>query len=95
MLVSLAIPSNQSVLIKEKCLIKSIASAKLPFLELHHISSVNHLFDNAATKNFVLAFVLSRLDYCNYLLAGLHLYMIKTTALPKLYSKINPENTQI
>ena len=39
--------------------------------------------------------VLSRLDYCNSLLAGLHLYMIKATAHPKLHSKINPENTQI
>ena len=40
------------------------------YLELRGISSVRHLLSEEATKTLVSAFVLSRLDYCNSLLAG-------------------------
>ena len=40
------------------------------YLELRRISSVRHLLSEEATKTLVCAFILSRLDYCNSLLAG-------------------------
>ena len=40
------------------------------YLELRRISSVRHLLSVEATKTLVSALVLSRLDYCNSLLAG-------------------------
>ena len=42
---------------------------RLCYLEIHCISSVHHLLTDDATKAFLCAFVLSRLDYCNALLA--------------------------
>jgi hypothetical protein len=42
------------------------------YLELRRISSVRHLLSEEATKTLVCSFVLSRLDYCNSLLAGSH-----------------------
>jgi len=40
------------------------------YLELRRISSVRHLLSEEATKTLVCSFILSRLDYCNSLLAG-------------------------
>ncbi|KAK7094370.1 hypothetical protein V1264_005945 [Littorina saxatilis] len=41
------------------------------FLEMRRISQIRHLLSLDATKTLVSAFILSRLDYCNSLLAGL------------------------
>ena len=46
------------------------------YLELRRISSVRHYLSADATKTLVCAFVLSRIDYCNSLLAGLPLYLL-------------------
>ena len=43
---------------------------KVAYLELRRISSVRHLLTIDATKTLVCALVLSRIDYCNSLLAG-------------------------
>ncbi len=43
---------------------------RICYLELRRISSVRHLLSVEATKTLVCSFVLSRLDYCNSLLAG-------------------------
>ena len=44
-------------------------------MEIHRISSVRHLLTDDATKTLLCAFVLSRLDYCNALLAGSPKYL--------------------
>ena len=41
------------------------------YLELRRISSIRHYLSTEATKTLVCAFVLSKIDYCNSLLAGL------------------------
>ena len=46
------------------------------YLELRRISSVRHLLSEEATKTLVSAFILSRLDYCNSLLAGCPLNLL-------------------
>ena len=43
---------------------------KLAYLELRRISSIRHYLSTDATKTLICAFVLSRIDYCNSLLAG-------------------------
>ena len=43
---------------------------QLTYSELCHISSIYHLLSVDSTKTLVSAFVLSRLDYCNSLHAG-------------------------
>ena len=44
---------------------------KTAFLELRRISTIRDYFTDDATKTFVVSLVLSRIDYCNCLLAGL------------------------
>ena len=44
------------------------------YLEMRRIGSIRRLLSSDATKTLVCAFVLSRLDYCNSLLAGLPKY---------------------
>ena len=44
---------------------------KTAFLELRRISTIRHYLTDDATKTFVVSLVLSRIDYCNCLLAGL------------------------
>jgi hypothetical protein len=46
------------------------------YIELRKISSVRHLLSTEATKTLVCAFIFSKLDYCNSLLAGLPQYLI-------------------
>ena len=43
---------------------------KLAYLEIRHIGSIRHYLSFEATKTLVSSLVLSRLDYCNALLAG-------------------------
>ena len=50
---------------------------RLCYLEIRHISSVRHLLSDDATKTLLCAFVLSRLDYCNALLAGSPKHLIE------------------
>ena len=49
---------------------------KSTYLELRRISSVRSFLSVDATKTLVCAFVLSRIDYCNSLLAGLPKYQL-------------------
>ena len=44
---------------------------KTAFLEIRRISTIRHYLTDDATKTPVVSFVLSRIDYCNSLLAGL------------------------
>ena len=44
---------------------------KIAFLELRRISTIRHYLTLEATKTLVISLVLSRIDYCNSLLAGL------------------------
>ena len=47
------------------------------FLELRQISSIRHFLSVGTTKTLVCALVLSRLDYCNSLLAGCPKYLLE------------------
>ena len=49
---------------------------RLAYFELRRISSIRHFLSISATKTLVCSFVLSRLDYCNSLLAGCPQYLI-------------------
>ena len=40
------------------------------YIEIQRISNIRHYFTIDATKTLICAFVLSKLDYCNYLLSG-------------------------
>ena len=44
---------------------------KTAFLEIQRISTIRHYLTDGATKTLVASLVLSRIDYCNSLLAGL------------------------
>ena len=44
------------------------------YLEIRRIGSVRHFLSEEATKTLVTSLVLSRLDYCNSLLAGIPQY---------------------
>ena len=44
---------------------------KTAFLEIWHISTIRQYLTDDATKTLVVSLVLSRIDYCNPLLAGL------------------------
>ena len=50
---------------------------RLCYLEIRRISSVRHLLSDDATKTLLCAFALSRLDYCNALLAGSPKHLIE------------------
>ena len=43
---------------------------KTAFLEIRRISAIHHYLTDHATKTLVVSLVLSRIDYCNSLLAG-------------------------
>ena len=45
-------------------------------VKLRRVSSIRHLLSTDATKILVSAFVLSRVDYCNYLLSGCLQYFL-------------------
>ncbi|KAK7098126.1 hypothetical protein V1264_002486 [Littorina saxatilis] len=49
---------------------------KSAYLELRKISSVRHYLTTDATKTLVCSLVLSKIDYCNSLLAGLPKYLL-------------------
>ena len=46
------------------------------YIELRQIGSIRHLLTAQATQALVYAFILSRLDYCNCLLAGCPQFLI-------------------
>ena len=50
---------------------------KIAFLELRRIGTVRHYLILDATEILVVSFVLSRIDYCNFLLVGLPGYLIQ------------------
>ena len=47
------------------------------FLELRHINSIRNFLSTDAVKTLVCSLVLSRIDYCNSLLAGLPQCLLK------------------
>ena len=53
-----------------------LSICRLAYLELHRISTICHYLFVDATINLICAFVLSRFDYCNSLLAGIPKYQL-------------------
>ena len=49
---------------------------KSAYIQLRQISSICHFLTPQATQTLVCALIISRLDYCNCLLAGCPLYLI-------------------
>ena len=49
---------------------------RICYLELRRISAIRHYLSEDVTKKLLCAFVLSRLDYCNLLLAGCPKYLL-------------------
>ena len=45
-------------------------TCQICYFELHRINSIHHYLSQDALKTLIYAFVLSRIDYCNSLLAG-------------------------
>ena len=50
---------------------------RVAYLELRRINSIRNLLSIDAVKTLVCSLVLSRIDYCNFLLVGLPQYLIK------------------
>ena len=51
-------------------------SHKAAYIQIRHISSIQHLLTTQATQTLVCSLVLSRLDYCNSLLSGCPQYLL-------------------
>ena len=49
---------------------------RICYYEIRRIASIRHILSEEATKTLLCAFVLSRLDYCNSLLAGTPIFLI-------------------
>ena len=47
------------------------------YIDIRRISSIRHLLSIDATKTLLSAFVLPKLDYCNYLFYGSPMYMLE------------------
>ena len=63
------------------------------YLELHRISSIRHVLTVDATKILVTSLVLSRLDYCNFLLSGVPQQLIdKLQKVQKLFCSTHFQN---
>ena len=58
------------------------AVCRICYLELRRISAIRHYLSEDVTKKLLCAFVLSRLGYCNSLLAGCPKYLL--SKLPKV-----------
>ena len=61
----------------------SISSAKLLSCLVRRISTIRHYLTDDATKTLVVSLVLSRIDYCNSLLAGLPQPLVGKLQSPK------------
>ena len=55
---------------------QQISVCRICYLELRRISAVRHYMSEDVTKILLCVFVLSRLDYCNSLLAGCPKYLL-------------------
>ena len=55
---------------------QQISTCRICYLELRRISAIHHYLSEDITKNLLCAFILSRLDYCNSLLAGCPKYLL-------------------
>ena len=64
---------NLGVIFDDKLSMKQQVSkiCQSAYLELRRISSIRHVLTVDATKTLVTSLVLSRLDYCNFLLSGI------------------------
>ena len=51
-------------------------TCKAAYIQIRHISSIRHLLTTQATQTLVCSLVLSRLDYCNFLLSGCPQYLL-------------------
>ena len=56
---------------------------KTAFLEILRISTIRHYLTDGAFKTLVVSFVLSRIEYCNSLLAGLSQSLVSKIQNPK------------
>ena len=59
---------------------------KTAFLKIRRIRTIRHYLTDDATKTLVVSLVLSRIDYCNPLLAGLPQSVVSKLKSPKLRS---------
>ena len=55
---------------------QQISACRIYYLELRRISAIRHYLSEDVTKILLCAFILSRLDYCNSLLAGCPKYLL-------------------
>ena len=62
-------------------------SCKAAYIQIRHISSIWHLLTPQATQTLVCSLVLSRLDYCNSLLAGCPMLAGQTSKSPERSSE--------
>ena len=60
---------------------------KTAFLEIRRISTIRHYLIDNATQTLVVSLVLSRIDYCNSLLAGLPQSLVGKLQSPKLCNR--------
>ena len=69
---------NLDVVFDDKLSMKQQVSTicQSAYLELRRISSIRHVLTVDATKTLVTSLVLSRLDYCNFLLSGIPQHLI-------------------
>ena len=68
-----------------------IKTCKAAYIEIRHISSIRQYLAEDATKTLANSCILSRLDYCNFILAGLSTDSYQTTATStELCSQTHP-----
>ena len=69
---SLGVVLDQTLSFKQHVL----SICRVAYLELRRISTIRQYLSVDATKTLICAFVLSRFDYCNSLLAGIPKYQL-------------------
>ena len=69
---SLGVALDQTLSFKQHVL----SICRVAYLELRRISTICHYLSVDATKTLICAFVLSRIEYCNFLLAGIPKYLL-------------------
>ena len=69
---SLGVVLDQTLSFKQHVL----SICRVAYLELRRISTIRQYLSVDATKTLICAFVFSRIDYCNSLLAGIPKYLL-------------------
>ena len=53
-------------------------TCKTAYIQIRHISSIRHLLTTKVTQTLVRSLILSRLDYCNFILSGCPQHLLDT-----------------